>query len=318
LRNIDVTLRVVRPARIEGMVVANENLAGSLDVFLTNATRWPDATRTLPTVRITGDGHFLVDGVLPGSYVITARTRRIPVGANGLSTGLVTVDVGSGDVSGVVVNLRSGATIRGTVRVDGESPSPMQNCRIAMVPVSGKAQPGTLPVAAPLSKLGTFVTSGLSPGWYAPDIQSCTSSPGDAPALRSAQVENRDVADSGFEVKGDEEIQLAIDLTNRFASIQGTLEDAEGRPTSNYSIVLFAKNENAWGPRSSRILIAKAGTDGSFSFPRVVPGEYWLAAGTGLTGQSADPDFLRSIAGTSVSVTASAGTKVVQRLRVSK
>ena len=82
-------------------------------------------------------------------------------------------------------------------------------------------------------------------------------------------VDGRDALDFPLDVAPHENIKDAlVTFTNRTQDLSGRIQDAMGRPTADFTIVVFPTDTRYWLPRSRRIASTRPGTDGSFIGPR--------------------------------------------------
>ena len=95
------------------------------------------------------------------------------------------------------------------------------------------------------------------------------------------------------------------------------LQDAMGRPAPDYTIIMFAADNQFWVPQSRRILSTRPSTDGTFAFRGFPAGQYRLTAVTDAEpGEWFDPAFLTQVVPASVVVAVGDGEKKVQDLRL--
>ena len=105
---------------------------------------------------------------------------------------------------------------------------------------------------------------------------------------------------------------LTIVLTDRVSELSGKADAA----FSDSTIVLFSANREHWYGQSRRILTARPGRDGAFTFPRVPPGDYALAAVDDVEpGEWYDPSFLQRLLPSAIKLTIAEGEKKVQDLK---
>ena len=84
-----------------------------------------------------------------------------------------------------------------------------------------------------------------------------------------------------------------LTFTDKTQELSGTIQDASGRPTSDFTIILFPSDSRYWLPQSRRIASARPGTDGRFTIRGMPPGDYRLTAVTDVEpGEWYDPAFL--------------------------
>ncbi len=137
-------------------------------------------------------------------------------------------------------------------------------------------------------------------------------------ALKSAIVNGRDSLDFPLEVAPNTDIAGAIlTFTDRTQQLSGTLQDSSGRPTSDFTIIIFPADKTFWLPQSRRIQSTRPGTDGKYTLRGIPPGDYKLIAVTDVeTGEWYDPDFLSQLAGAAMAISLSEGETKTQDLRV--
>jgi hypothetical protein len=168
---------------------------------------------------------------------------------------------------------------------------------------------------------GTFTLEGVTPGRYflSASAPAQTLTPGTTWVLKSARVGDVDAADVPFEVKPGEGISsVVLTFTDQASELSGTLLDATGRPTREFSIMLFPTDRSMWSQRSRRMRSpVRASTDGKFKFTSLLPGEYYLAALTDFEpADVAKPEFLDQVAAAATKVTIGPGEKKVQDLKI--
>ena len=137
---------------------------------------------------------------------------------------------------------------------------------------------------------------------------------------KSVEAGGKDALDSFLEVKANEDVSNAvITFTDRATDVSGTLQDPNGAPTSDYTVVLFAAEQRYWVPNSRRVLATRPSTDGKFMFGSLPAGDYRLVALADVEpGAWYDPAFLRQLVGASIAITVNDGDHKVQAIRVAK
>ncbi|HUL73457.1 MAG TPA: carboxypeptidase-like regulatory domain-containing protein [Vicinamibacterales bacterium] len=247
----------------------------------------------------------------------------------------VDVTVNGQDVSDVALNLQPGMTVSGRVAFDGSTLAPPTDLTRVRVTIQARGQQtpelGNIPPAQ-VDASGHFTLTGVPPGRYV--LQ------GNAPAgnggggggarggaggqasgnwtLKSADVGGRDSLDFPFEVQPNGDVGGAVlTFTDRTQELSGTLVDSSGRPTSDYTIIVFPSDKSFWLPQSRRIQSARPSTDGTYSVRGLPPGDYRVIAVTDVeTGEWYDPAFLSQLLGASMPITLTAGEKKTQDLRL--
>jgi hypothetical protein len=160
---------------------------------------------------------------------------------------------------------------------------------------------------------GTFRFVSVFPGSYA--LQATP--PGGRWTLKSAVVNDRDVADFPLEVKPGEDISgMVITYSDRLSKVSGRLIDAGDQPLTRYSIVVFTTDRSMWLPNARRIRSTRPATDGTFSVTGLPAGDYAIAVAEDVeTSDLADPEFLSLGLASAYRVTLAEGETKTQDLR---
>lgn len=350
--NIDVSLQLVPMGRVSGTLTsADGQTPPAAQITLV------DTTGSLPGLasRVTRpgpDGRFSFAGVPPGQYTAIARAMvgspvalkvaadrlGAPAGVvmlNGMPATNVMVGASSGQppqvlwgmtdvstdgrgISNVTLTLQPAMTVSGRVAFDGASPpTDLTKVRLSLQPV-GQTGPGvelgSTVAPAQVDAEGRFTFSGVVPGRYR--ISSALSAPGWS--VKSSVVEGRDSLDFPFEVKPNENVAAAVvTFGNRSTELSGVLQDPAGRPTSDFTVIVFAAENRFWTPMSRRIQATRPGTDGRFVLRDLPPGDYRLTAVVDVEpGQWFDPAFLRQTLAVSMPVSLTEGERKTQDVRV--
>ncbi len=244
------------------------------------------------------------------------------------------VTVSGEEVSGVVLNLQPGMTVTGRIEFQGAALPPLmdlQRVRVALVPRGQQLFEGGPTPPAEVDASGNFKITGVVPGRYAltgsipagargnqPAARGVPTPGGGGWALRSAMIGGRDALDFPIEIGPNQNITGAsVVFTDQTQSLSGTIQDATGRPTADFTIILYPSNNQYWVPLSRRIASARPGTDGRFSFGSIPPGEYRITAVTDVEpGEWYDPAFLSQLLPVSIPVAVAEGEKKVQDIRL--
>ena len=135
---------------------------------------------------------------------------------------------------------------------------------------------------------------------------------------RRAEIDGRDILDFPLDVAPHENIKDAVvTFTNRTQDLAGRIQDATGRPTADFTIIVFPTDSRYWLPRARRIASTRPGTDGSFMVRDLPAGDYRLTAVTDVEpGEWYDPNFLSQLVPVSIPITLREGEKKVQDIKV--
>jgi hypothetical protein len=303
-------------------------------------------------------GRFEYSSVSPGRYVIMARRRHRALGVGneldadpdpagrgsgspparpGLNTlgpgetfgfARAEVTVTSADLTGLVLDLRPGATLSGRVVFEGvdDPPVVLEDVVVRLRPFGGfytSSSNNTIvgnrfSQAAPahVSADGTFAFPGLAPDRYefAPSLPQ--GSPVEWWPL-SAETDGRDLLDAPFEIGDTDVSNVVVTYTDRRSELGGRLETADGAGTAGYFIVVVPADRTRWVAGSRRMQAVRPDTAGVYSVTKLPPGDYLLAALTDFEpADLEDSAFLDTLASVALPVTIRDGSRTVQDLRV--
>jgi protocatechuate 3,4-dioxygenase beta subunit len=280
----DTTLS--RTYRISGTIVSNET---AVDLQVERVT--PGRTIMLGFDLIMNKS-FSRSNLAPGQYILTAKNPK--------ELGTLRVDIGSADVSDLVLAMKPVQPIYGRVTFEGEAPRgvvqatfvvrpALENDRIAAIAQYKKAD-WTFEIPA-LAGSGV-ITADLPRGWF----------------LKAVRLEGRDVTDTllDFETYHGKAVEVLV--TQTATDISGRVTDASGRAVTNYVAVAFADDPQRWTPLSRHIASVRSDQQGRFSVRGLPPGRYRVAAVDYLpSGLERDPKILERLRGSALAVTLSEG-----------
>jgi len=122
--------------------------------------------------------------------------------------------------------------------------------------------------------------------------------------LKGAVSEGRDVADEPVELTADLS-SVVLTFTDRPSSVAGVVR-AGSSPDGSAVVLVFPTDRSQWDPTGTaprRLRTARATADGSYLFPSLPPGDYFiLAVHETFEDEWRDPEFLESIAGSAEQV----------------
>jgi hypothetical protein len=344
---VDLAMQLVRTAHIDGVLVTPPGVPPqSVQLLLmaggaaSTGAMMISFNRAVPGP----DGRFSYTGVAPGQYTITARATvqggngananvgsgrgglpglayDVPPGAQGPPLwGQADVSINGENVSGVTVTLQPGMTISGRIAVEavGIDPIDAPDLTMARLSLESVATTGGLKMGGAFPTVdasGHFSLTGVVPGRYR--LTASLSSSKRNWTAKSAMIKGHDVLDVPFDVAPNEDISnVAVTFTSLTQEVSGHLQDASGRPATDFTIVLFPADRAVW-TSTRRVRTARPGTDGQFVVSFVPAGEYRLAAVVDVApGETSDPSFLEEVSATSIAVTLHEGEKKIQDVRL--
>lgn len=283
--------------------------------------------------RTNPDGTFSSANVPPGKYSLIARAAAAtPPGApapGGRPTppamtlwAIHDVTVAGEDITGLSLRLAPGMTISGRLSFDGAKEPVPENLSGYSVRVFSAATSG-VSVGVPAATVkpdGTFVIEGLTPGPYRMSVTMPTRT-GPLPTwtVRHIMYEGRDISELAFDVQpGVDVTGLNAVLTDRVTEVTGHVLDQQGRPVTDYSVVLLPADEQFWrtGTRR-RPAPQRPDTTGRFRLIDLPAGEYYLALVTEFEPeQLSDTTFLQSLIPSAIKFTLAEGEHKVQDVKI--
>jgi hypothetical protein len=286
---ITIALARAATATVRG-VVRSSGLAsfGPFTFVIAREISGPQAYGQMATAIAAGDGSFAIAGLLPGTYVVEARS---PSGPEFASTEVV---VEGSDVAGVTLMLSKGATARGRIHFD--TGNPPQGLRPSQVfvsptfvdPLMDHRMAGTGGSPPVTHDDWTFELQGLRGRGF---IRAGTMSDWQMKRVRREDV---DVTDTPLDFATDVD-GLEIELTQQLTTVSGGVSDDGGGVALDATVIVFADDSGKWGPHSRFIESARPDQQGRFTIRGLPPGRYVaIAVGYLQPGEERDPDVLEA------------------------
>jgi hypothetical protein len=346
---IEMTMALVATARIEGTIVTSDDqpppaaqvsLVPIIDEKSDLLVGTSALFGSILSARAAAAGTFSIAGVRPGRYTIVARASSGHVAAppspvTGRSASadnaapmwaMADVMVDGADLSGVVLKLEPGMTVSGRVVFESDvlqRPADLSRLNFRLGPARSASRINVaVNVPSPqVAADGSFTLQGVMPGNYLLLVTPPMTAPASSGSwiVKSAMFKGVDVLDVPLEVAAGQSVtDLVITFSDKAAEIAGAVTDAAGRPTAEYSVVLFSTNRAFWWPSSRRMKSAeRTGADGKFSISGVIAGEYYLAALSDFNARDLnDHRLLENMAARAVTVRVAEGEKKIQDLKL--
>jgi hypothetical protein len=328
---VDVQVQLVQASMIQGTIVNPASQTTAVQVWLQNQD--PAAEQNTPSTRANPNGRFTFQTVAPGRYVVLAQTVPLPqsgprldgpagaqAGPPRLSPsevfwGRAEVSVEATSALDLSISLQPGRSISGSVVFDASTPPDLTQARVMVtlaVPAFNPMPVPSPPAQAPVGPDGRFSVTGVIPGKY--------TLRGSWGVQKSAIVGADDVLDFPLDFSGERDVtDVVITLTDRTNELSGVLTDASGKPTVDHTVVIASRDSRYWTPGARRILTARPGVDGRYTFRNIPAGDYLLAAVTDLEqGGQYDQEFLKSLLGASMTITLHDGARQTQDIRLAR
>lgn len=289
-RIIDIQLNLIPMAVVSGVARTPDGSPPRLGLTLTaNDPLAPAASRSI-FASVDDSGAFTFRNVPPGRY------RLAPSAAQRSRSNLsaardVVVD---GDRAGLVLDLVPGASVSGQIGGDALAAARQPNVRIALTPLT----PVVRPAQAMTSAIGgdnRFSFPNVPPGRYRLELTG----PANVvrPRVAAQMVNGVDTIETGLELKGGEQIDVAVDVTASEARLSGRVLDRAGRPLVQPHVVLFPAEPGARTPPSRRIFAVRPDQNGRYALPDVPAGDYLITAVADIEpGDWFNPDVLERLA----------------------
>ena len=239
-------------------------------------TRYEGNGSSGTSTRLAADGSFRISNVVPGTYEVSTQLGRNERNfgepdERETQWGGVRLDVTTSDVEGVIVTLKTGATVRGRlIYEDPPQDPPSGQIQVVARPAqSAGNRPSAMP--ATVAEDGTFELKGL----FGELIVTMSGSPQRGYLVKSVLYKGRDVASVPTDFDSDPAQQIQVVLTSRTANLSGQVLDDAGAPVVA-SVIVFPADPSRW--KGFQRAFSYSGTNGRYRLMPQVAGDYFLAA----------------------------------------
>jgi protocatechuate 3,4-dioxygenase beta subunit len=296
LEGINLTLRRTRAANIRGRVM---NPGKNLTVGLMQEGGGYRTDVNDP------DGKFELQGVPPGSYILTAAST---VGGRNYSARLP-IQAGATDLEGIELHLIPPMEIAGQIRVEGKTSAKLSGLRVEL---ESEGQ-GVSAAGGGTKEDGSFAFEDLPPAVYY--VRAFL--PEDL-YLRAVRWSDRDVMQSGIDLtQGAAESKLVVVLSANGGQIDGVVEDDQSAPAVEAMVTLVPLSGT---PSRSLFKFALTSPTGHFHMQGIAPGSYKLFAweAVDINELMYDPDFLKPFDSQAQSIEISESSRKSVQLKLIK
>lgn len=314
----DVVIQLVpaKSARIAGrMLDASGRPVASGTVMLSIRDTPGISAFMLARVATESDGSFMLRNVPPGSYTLQGFGRQTTNAGNlGASEfGWLPVVLDGVDQTDLVLAVRKGPALRGRIVLDDNAGPPIspRDVRISTVPIEFESAPvGGGPSPSVTDEDWTFEVSNQSgQRLVRPSIRA------QGWTLKRITHGSRDMTDGPFDLRKTDINDVEVLLTSRGPSLSGAVTGAEGKPSTDAAIVVFAADDTKWTDRSRFVALTRPAPDGRYTVKGLPPEDYLVIALPSVNGSEwQDPQFLENLRSGATPVTLVEGAAAVQDL----
>jgi protocatechuate 3,4-dioxygenase beta subunit len=276
---VEFRLRLARPARIAGAMVAPEGrrLRNGAVLLIPR-----DGMLPLPLaaedVDLRPDGHFDFRNVPPGTYQVRARAQVAADAPMLFGTFAVTVE--ERDIDGLSIVLAPGAVVQGRVEWQPASARPAHTERYLRVraPLAdgsslGDSHPGEA------ARDGSFSIPGLMAGSHFVVVEGLP----EPWAVTRVVVRGRDLQGQPMSVApGDRLHGVRVVVSAATGDLAGIVRNQAGRPAADTLVVTMPQSLRAATRADPRFRVTRTDATGHYRFRALSPGTYRVAAVAGL------------------------------------
>jgi hypothetical protein len=208
------------------------------------------------------DGSFEIQGVNPGEYVFVAGIPNEPNLAITMPLLL------RADADGMVLTLRAGGNLTGSVRI--ESNSRPNAPAFASARVQLRSETNGIIQTSRVANDGSFQFNGVQQDNYRLSVVGLT----DGFYVKDAKLAEMDVLSGAFRYDASGNATLNILFSSNAGVVSGAVTNGGGQLSPGAQVVLIPQNRQ----RIDLFQAVIADAAGRFVMPSVAPGEYTLAA----------------------------------------
>ena len=291
IQGLELVLLEVQGFDISGRVVSpQEKLDRDVDLWARRFGSDGNLSFFSANASVDSTGRFKLRNVIPGKYLITARSDDFsPTAvASGILSGRAEVEVTDSDVSGLAITIGRGGEITGKINWPENSPSVDPKSIYVRVSADGNPEgfyPGQM---GEVGRDWGFHLKGISEG----SIRFRIDLPSGPHYVESIRVDAKEVTDQTFEIHHNDQLQAVVTVSAKGAELNGAVK-TENPEIGTEGVTVLALAERADLRLSSRFRrITQTDQNGRFALRGLAPGEYLVIAVANLEpGGHTDPDL---------------------------
>ena len=287
----DFTLVPSRLAKVSGTAMSPSGTPAQV-VMLTSFAQADGASMPgMMTAMVRPDGSFQLNNVAPGEYMLMATV--VNTGAAEPQMVSMPLTVAGEDITGVTLQTTVGFRATGQISFEQSVPpadvtpaSLMLVATPSSTEMAGSMARGTInddwtfEIKGLAGKRSFRIAKGLPAGWM----------------IQSVVHRGTDITDTPLQVTEDLD-RITITLTDRPVHMTGSVTDAQERPATDATVVIFPADAALGPPASTRFLRAiRTGEDGRFEARGLPATTYMVVAVTSIeAGEEQDPELLEQL-----------------------
>jgi protocatechuate 3,4-dioxygenase beta subunit len=214
---------------------------------------------TLPagSVYVRPDGSFTIAGVLPGAYLLTARSPA--VNQNRLSAGVLAIEVKDKHLDGIRVELKPASEVKASVEWEKATSVPLNGLYINLQSAypTGGGSSGQMDGENAMTFRNVLAIPYKVANVNLPQNCSCF--------LKSIRYGGREIPESGADLTTGQPFEIV--LSSSAAIVEGTVVDRQGKPVAGAALALAPKDSSP-----AKIRTGFADDSGRFIFDNNPPG----------------------------------------------
>jgi protocatechuate 3,4-dioxygenase beta subunit len=269
-----------------GFLSTSTDAAGRFTFEAVPAGQYQLRATQIPSSRMTPGPPEATTVIQTPSGTITSRSvvapsppARAPVSTESTWWASQPLAVGTAEVDEVVLSMRPGLQVTGSLQFDGAasppSPEAISRAFLSLEPADGRFT-GSTSVRSMIGPDGRFTIAGVISGRYVVRTDL-----GGAWRLSRAVLDGHDLPVEWLDVGAKDISGVVLVLSDRWPSVTGTVRDPNGQPEEDAAVLLFPTDPRLWvdyGSSTPRIQRARTLPGGKYVIDGVPPGDYFVVA----------------------------------------